>query len=553
MPRFTKNSFSWTALDYAKRIISGKIPACWQVKKACERFIADFDRKDIYFDTAAVDHVCEFMSALVHTKGDLAGQPIKLEPFQVFLLANIFGWLETKTGLRRFREAFILLPRKMGKSLIAGGIGNYMTFADGEPGAEGYSGATSLDQAKEVFTPAKRMVETTPGLAEALDLETTASAIFCQTTNSTFRPVIAKTKDGSSPHFACCDELHQALDDTQISAFRTGMGARSQPLLLIISTAGVNIAGVCKAEQDGAERVLSGLKKNDRLFALVYTLDPDDDWRDFANWRKANPNMGVSVSEEYLRDQLNEALQSPRKQASFRTKHLNQWVASASGWLTTSLWASAADPTLRMEDFYGREATLAVDVSTKQDLTALTLIVEDDGKRILFPLAFLPTGALAESPNAASYREWIDSGDLVETPGSASSFEEVEDTINELCDKFKITAAMFDPWQGEYLRQRLQPRIPETFVWPANDKALWTKTMDDFEADLKNGLIRHPNHPVMNWCAANISVIERGVTRTPVKPHRDQKIDVMITALLAHAKSVEARPAPLDMEVFYPF
>ncbi len=553
IPRFPKNSFSAKTLDYAKRVLLGKIPACWQVKAACQRFLDDFDRKDIVFDTGRVDHACNFISACVHTKGKWAGQPIRLEPFQIFFVANVFGWIERDTGLRRYREAFLLLTRKMGKSLIGGAVGNYMTFADGEQGAEGYSCATSLDQAMEVFTPARRMVEMTPGLAEALDIEATARSIFCRTTNSSFRPVIAKTKDGASPHVAICDELHQALDDTQISAFRTGMGARSQPLLLVISTAGTNIAGVCRQEQLEAEAVLSKTKKNDRLFALIYTLDPEDDWRDFRNWKKANPNMGVSVSEAYLRDQLSQAIQSPAKQAAFRTKHLNQWVAGANGWLTTNLWAGAADDSLRIEDYEGSEAYLAVDCSTRQDLTSLTLVVPHDGKKLIFPFAFLPSGAMESSPNAPAYADWIDGGYLIKTPGTASSFEEVEAKINDLCDKFKIVSAMFDPWQGEHLRQNVEGRILNTIVWPASAPAMWTKAMDDFEADLKNGLIVHPNHPVLNWCAINVGVNERGVTRTPVKAgSKHQKIDVMITTLLAFAASGEGQPKePVPMVMFF--
>jgi phage terminase large subunit-like protein len=489
---------------------------------------------------------------LVHTKGVWAGQSIHLEPFQVFLLVNLFGWLEIKTGLRRYREAFVLLPRKMGKSLLAGGIALYMTFADGEIGAEGYSGATSLHQAKEVFTPAKRMVETTPGLADALDIETHATSIFSQTTNSSFRPVIAKTKDGASPHVAICDELHQALDDTQISAFRTGMGARLQPLLLVITTAGVNMAGVCRTEQLEAEAVLAGTKKNDRLFALIYTLDPEDDWKDFGNWAKANPNMNVSVSEAYLRDQLEQALQSPAKQAQFRTKHLNQWVASASGWLTTNLWASAAQDGLKLSDLYGSCAYLAVDISTKQDLTALCLVIPRDDKRYIFPISFLPAGALDSSPNASAYAGWIADGFLRETPGSASSFEEIEACVGELCDNFNIVHAVFDQWQGEGLRQKVAARGIDTSIWVSNNRALWTTTLDDFEADLKNGKLIHPNDPVMNWCAANISINERGVTRIPVKPAKHLKIDTMITALMAFAASCVDAPAPPPvMEVIW--
>ncbi|WP_294196518.1 terminase TerL endonuclease subunit [uncultured Sphingomonas sp.] len=552
--RFPKSSYSWHAQAYAKNVLSGKQPACWQVKAQCQRYLDDFGRDDIYYDVEAVDHVCNFIEHLVHTKAEWAGKPIKLEPFQLFILANLFGWLITSNGLRRYREALIMLPRKNGKSLLAAAIALYMTLADGESGAEGYIGATSEKQANEVFVPAQRMASMSPGLTEALDIDVMAQSIFSKSTNSSIQRVIANTKDGSSPHFACCDEVHEARDDTQYAAFKTGLGSRSQPLLLLISTAGTNTAGICFTLQRNAEAVLTGLKRNDRLFAMIYTIDDGDDWREENSWRKANPNWGVSIKADFLQEQLADALQSPANQAMVKTKHLNIWVASANGWLSGHLWASGVDETKTLEDFKGHEAYLAADISTRQDLTAISLVVLDGDKRRIFPIAHLPQGALEGSPNAPSYREWIDTGFLTTTEGNASDFVEIEEKIMELCRDYKIVKAVFDPWQGEFLTQKVQALGIPAETWPASAPALWTKTLDDFEADLKNGLIKHPNHPVMNWCAANISISEKGVTRIPVKPsksQRHQKIDVMIASLMAYAVSQEEVPEAMDMGVVW--
>lgn len=243
MKRFTKGTYAWTAVDYAKKVAAGKIAASWQVRASAKRMLADLSRKDIIFSEPHVDRACEFIETLVHIKGEWAGQPVTLQPFQVWIIASIFGFLNGKTRLRKVRTAFILLPRKNGKSLLAAGIALYMTFCDNEPGAEGYCGASNLAQANEVFIPAKRMAELSPGFMEAFGVEVMAKSIFSEDSGSRFVPVIAKTKDGSSPHVAICDELHQAKDATQIQAFRTGMGARRQPLLLVISTAGFHLAG----------------------------------------------------------------------------------------------------------------------------------------------------------------------------------------------------------------------------------------------------------------------------------------------------------------------
>jgi phage terminase large subunit-like protein len=550
--RFPKGSFGWTAVDYAKKVTSGKIAACWQVRAACQRMLADLKRDDLTFSAPHIDHACEFIEALVHIKGEWAGQPVKLEPFQIWIVASIFGFIRKADGLRKHRSAFILLPRKNGKSLLAAGIALYMTFADGEAGAEGYCGASNLAQANEVFVPARRMAELSPGFMEAFGVEVMAKSIFSEITGQSFVPVIAKTKDGSSPHVAICDELHQAKDATQIQAFRTGMGARRQPLLLVISTAGFQLSGICRTEQLDAEAVLNGVAHDDRLFGAIYTIDKGDDWRDFRVWRKANPNIGVTITEEFLREAHTKALQSPSNQAFARTKYLNQWVASADGWLNMADWANAADTALSIEALKGSTAYLGVDFSTKQDLTAVVAVVPlDDDRRAIFPFLFVPDGAVENSVNASAYAGWISSGALIRTEGTASSFGEGEAQIAWLMNHFRIELAVFDQWQGENTRQKMEAAGLATAIWAANDRGQWTLAMDNFEAALKNGQLVHPGNPVLDWCAANTMAKQAGVTRVPVKPDKHAKIDGMVAALMAFAASDrDPPPPPVKLEMF---
>ena len=502
--------------------------------------------------TSRVDHIIEFTQALVHTKGQWAGQPIRLEPFQIWLLASIFGFIRKADGHRKYSDAFILLPRKNGKSLIAAAIALYMAFNDNEAGAEVYIGASNREQANEVFAPVKRIAELTPHFIDAFDVELMAESVFNLATGQRIQRVIGKAKDGASVHLGICDELHQHKDATQVQAFRTGRGARLQPLLLMISTAGFDLAGICRSEQLDAEAILRGNATGDNVFAAIWSLDEGDDWRQFDNWRKANPNLGVSISETFLRDAHSKALQSPANQAFARTKYLNQWVASANGWLNMADWSHAADPTLDINALKGAKAWIAVDLSTKQDLTAIVAVVPlADGRRAIFPFLFVPQGAVDGSPNAPAYASWIDQGALIQTEGTASSFAEAETTIEWLMSHFKIEMAIFDPWQGESMSQRLEAAGLNTSIWQANNRAEWTRAMDDFEADLKNGAIVHPANPVLDWCAANICAKEAGVSRIPVKPQKDKKIDGMIAALMAFAASnVAAEPEKAPMLFF---
>jgi len=506
----------------------------------------DFSRSDIRFEPPRVDHVCNFVSALPHVTGALAGQPIQLQSFQVFILANLFGWIDVSTGLRRFREAFILLPRGSGKSTLAAPIGLYLTFADREPGAQGFSGATSMDQAEAVFQPARHMVEMTPALADSLGLTVAARSIYQEATNSSFKPVIAKTKDGGIPHCAIADELHQAIDGTQLSAFRTGMGKRrgSAPMLLIITTAGFNLAGICRQEQLYFEGVLQGVVQDDAKFALIYTIDPEDDWRDFAVWKKANPNFGVSVDEGHLRREYEKALQSPRAQAECLTKYLNVWCNSASGWLNSVDWKAAADPSLMVPN--GSRAWLGVDLSTKTDITAVTMVTElADGRKAIVPYLFLPDGALERSPNASAYADWIGAGHIVQTDGTASDHATVETHIRHLCALYAVQSIAFDEWQSATISQSLAADGIQVANFPQKSSTMHP-AMVDFEADLLNSKLVHNDNPAMNWMAANISVKMRGAMMSPCKPTGQDhlKIDGMVAALMAHAISRIASAPP---------
>lgn len=545
MKRFPKDSYTHKAVAYSKQIVSGKIEACWQVRAACQRFLDDFGRKDIAYREDRADHACSFIEALPHVIGPLAGEPIRLEPFQIFIVVNLFGWHDVGTGLRRYREAFVLLPRGTGKSTLAAPIALYMTFCQGQGGAEGLSGATSMAQAEAVFTPAKRMVEMSDGIAEALGIETAARSIYQTSTGSSFKPVIAKTKDGGLPWIAIADELHQALDSTQLDAFRTGMGKRrgSDPMLLIISTAGTNVAGVCRQEQLYFEGVLKGTIKDDAKFCLVYTIDGTDDWRDFSVWRKANPGYGISVDEKHLRSEYEKALQSPSYQATCLTKYLNVWQNTATGWLNQLDWARAARPGLMLSSAV--RCWIGVDLSTKTDITAVTVVAEmPDGTKALFPYLFLPQGALDRSKNAKAYAEWIANGALIQTDGSASDHQAVEDQIRTLVRENKVEEVLFDSWQAAGMIQRLQADGIECVEFGQTARN-FTSAMTDFEADLMNGKIAHPDNPCLNWMSSNISVTQRGVLKSPCKPTGQDhlKIDGMIAALMGYAAANKA-PEP---------
>lgn len=289
----TAPNFPKILASYVEDVLSGQILSCKWVKLACQRHQNDLLRSQsdptfsYRFDPNLVERICRFGSKMRHVKGKWAGSQVKLEPWQVFILGSIFGWVRKSDGTRRFREAFVTVCRKNGKSLLAAIIGLYMLVGDNESGSEVYSGATTLDQALEVFRPAFLMVERDPAFRShfGLDLGGTTknpAAIYRLSDSSRFAPVIGKPGDGASPSCGIVDEYHEHKSPDLYDTLLTGMGARSQPLLFVITTAGVDTSVPCYDKQKEAQKILEGVIEQDELFAIVYTIDAEDDWSDYS-------------------------------------------------------------------------------------------------------------------------------------------------------------------------------------------------------------------------------------------------------------------------------
>lgn len=554
-----QGSYAKRAIKYANDIIAEKIPSGRYVKLAAQRLIDDINAPEWTFDHSRVDHVCHFAENMPHVKAEWSGELLKLEPWQIFILACLFGVISTETKLRKYREAYICIPRKNGKSTIAGIIGNYMTFADGEAAAETYSGATKEKQALEVFRSASRMAKASPDFVRAFDIEFHQKSIYSPVSGSFFQIVTGDPGEGQSPHCWILDEYHEAHHARQYSAAKTGRGARRQPMSpLVITTAGTNLAGPCHDLQRHAQDVLEGNVSNDPLFAIIFGIDAGDSFRDWSSWVKANPNFGVSASEEYLRGQYEEALTRPSMRAEMRTKHLNEWVSSASAWLDGVAWADSAadaiakargdDKPMTLASLKGRSAYIALDLASKTDLCAVAIVIPlDDGRYFFQVFFFVPEGALERSKNSAAYEHWRDQGHLIVTPGNATDFAEVEGKVIELASEFRVENVLFDQFQAEYMRQRIESAGLKTTDFPQR-AITYSPVMKDFEADLLNRLLIHDNNPVMNWCAGNVCAkYISGTLYTIAKPDKQDhlKIDGIAALLMAYGGASEGPAAPL--------
>lgn len=546
-------TFSDRARSYAGRVVKGDVLAGRMVRLACQRFLDDLKRKDWIFEETKVDRVCAFAELLPHVKGRWAQKKeyIQLQDWQVFILACLFGFVD-KGGRRRFRQAYVMLPRKQGKSVLAAVIGLYMLVMDGEAGAEVYCGATSEQQAWEVFRPAKLMSQQAEGFCGEFNVTVAAKSIFTQD-GSRFQPVIGKPGDGSSPHCAIIDEYHEHDTPDQFDTMLTGMGAREQPLALVITTAGDNLGGPCYEMQRFAEDVLEGHIGDDRLFAAIWSIDKDDDWRDFSVWKKANPNLGVSIFEDFLDARYQEALNRPSKQGINLTKHLNLWVSARDAWLNMADWQACAEP-LEIEDFAGSEAWIAMDLATKIDVAAMVAKIKmPDGRAVFFPFFYLPEAAAyeAKSKNSAAYAGWAEAGHLTLTPGDATDFEFIAEKLRELLRLLDVQAVGFDPYQGHHLAQQLQAEGAPMVEYPMQTRTL-SPPMRELEAGIAAHTIAHPGNPMFDWMASNVTAKEDGRGNIyPRKPHGQEhlKIDGITAALMAEGLSMKDEEKPPEYQM----
>jgi len=434
---------------YARDVVAGTIPACKWIRLAAKRHLDDLERQadpdfPYRFDEAAAEKPCRFVELLPHTKGKWARQGLKLrlEAWQSFKTVCLFGWRRKSDGLRRFRKVFLLIPRKNAKSTWAAGIALYMFCADGEYGSEVYSGATSEKQAWEVFRPAKLMAQKTKALLGRFGISVNAKNLHILGNGSRFEPMIGTPGDGASPSCSIHDEYHEHETDVQVDTMETGMGAREQPILIIITTAGDNLAGPCYALQLEAQKVLEGVLPDPELFALIYTIDPEDDWTSDLALRKANPNYDVSVSGEYLQTRQRAARNNARKAGVFKTKHLNVWVQAREAYFNVQRWIESEEEGLRLADFQGQPARISIDLASKVDIAAMEITFELAGctcpaaatlrergfRYARFGRYFLPQARIDEGENE-HYRGWVADGWLTPTEGDMIDLPEIQDIL----------------------------------------------------------------------------------------------------------------------------
>lgn len=548
---------------YVRDVIAGRRPASKWERAACQRHLDDLTRSaradwPFRFDPTKGERVCKFIELLPHVKGKWArkdpvtkrSQRLKLEGWQCFIVCQLFGWLKKANGLRRFTKASLYIPRKNAKSTLAAGIGHWMTWKDGEPGAETYSGATSLAQALEVFRPAWQMVKREEAMRDGLGIEVTGKTepgpLIRMDDGSRFEPIIGKPGDGASPHCAIIDEYHEHptsdLHDTMI----TGMGAREQPLALIISTAGTNIAGPCREDWKTCEKILDRVPgfDDDRHFAIIFTVDDGDDWTTEESLRKANPNFDVSVSRDFLLSQLAKAKRDPRAQSTFKTKHLNVWTGAKAAYYNLRHWSDCENKELTLAALAGEPCYLGGDFASKHDLVALmALFPRPDNRFALFGRYYLPE-ATVELPENQHYRAWAEAGWITTTPGNITDLQHLIKDAAEMNGNHQVLEMAIDPNRAWGVSPLLQAEGLNVVEY-RNTVLTMSEPMKHLKALMMSGRIEHNGDPVLAWAISNVTGEED--KKDNVYPNREsvtQKIDPVVSSLFALGRAMTAPVAP---------
>lgn len=533
------------AVRYVERVLAGDIVACKWVQLACERHMRDLDHgreRGLRFSPEAGQHAIDFFRWLKHSKGEWAGRVVELEAWQQFILWVLFGWLRDD-GTRRFRTAYQEVARKNGKSTTAAGVGLYLMVADGEPGAEVYTAATKRDQARITHSEATRMVKASPALRKRV--KTFKDNLHIPNSASKFEPLgkDADTLDGLNVHAAIIDELHAHPNREMYDILDTATGARRQPMMFMITTAGFDRRSLCWQMHEYTEKVLSGVIEDDSFFGIIFTLDEGDDWEDERVWSKANPNLGISVKTEDLRRQATRAKGMPAALNAFLRLRLNIWTQAETKWTPAEHWAKCGKA-VDADGLRGRTCYAGLDLSSTMDITALVLVfppaVEGDEYRILCRF-WVPEDAMRERSkrDRVPYDVWVRQGYITATPGAVIDYDYIFDQVLADAAAFDLQELAYDRWNASQLIADLDKEKITTLIQFGQGYGSMNAPMKDLGKLIVEHRLAHGNNPVLTWMADNLVASQDSAGNIkPDKEKSTERIDGMVALIMALDRAI---------------
>lgn len=543
---------------------------CKWVRLAAKRHLADLKKakrnKSWGYEFIAwqAGNVCDFIEKLPHVEGEWDTPTIRLEPWQIFILCVIFGWRRVTPGdwghwPRRFSAVYIECARKNAKSTLAAGVALYCLCCENEVGPQVIIGATTGDQAQKVFHPAHQMAKVTSGLCEEYKLEVMARSIVSNDNGGFIQTINAKssTQDGWNPHCGILDELHAHKDRGLYDVIKSAFGARKNPLLWIITTAGYDVLGVCFEQRTLVTKILEGSVEADHYFGIIFTLDtaekegdPEDDPLDPKVWIKANPNLGVSVSLEQMEGYAIEAENSPDSMGEFKTKRCNIWTTAKAAKFNIEHWKKCVGD-VTLDSFEGLDVWGGLDLAAVSDMNAFALVAEHAGRTLLWCRFWLPEDTITSEyvkRRNVPYKRWADEGRLILTPGNVTDYAFIEKDIVEIHKQLGLRCIGYDPWNAQDMVNRLTERnIPMQEFRQGIPS--FNAGMRGLERRLNARTALHAGCPILQWHVSNV-VARKDVNENeaPDRKNSHEKIDGAVAILMGLAMMVtnegEKKPDP---------
>jgi phage terminase large subunit-like protein len=483
-----------------------------------------------------------FIEGLRHVKGRWAGTNFILLPWQrERLIKPLFGTLKAD-GSRQYRTCYVEVGRKNGKSTLAAGIALYMLCADGEYGAEVYGAAVDRDQASIVFNTAADTVRHTPGLASRLKVIDSQKRLLYSKTSSFYRaiPSDAAGSHGFNASAVILDEAHAQPNRDLYDVLTTSVGARRQPLVFIITTAGYDRNSICWELHDYASKVARGLVDDPSFLPLLYAAEEEDDWRSPKVWAKANPSLGETITEEYLAQECKHAEEVPAYQNTFRRLHLSQWTRQETRWLDLAAWDASAG-LVKEDELAGRECYAGLDLASTTDIAALVLVFPmEDGEMRVLPYFWVPADGARERArrDRVPYETWIDQGLMYATAGNVIDYGAIRQKLNELGSQFQIRELAYDRWGATQLVQEFQEDGLTVVPMGQGFASMSAPTKELLNKVLGKKLV-HGGHPVLRWMADNMVVKQDPAGNIkPDKAKSTERIDGMVALIMALDRAI---------------
>lgn len=518
--------------SYPFDVVEGKITVCRNIRLCCERFIRFLDRDDMYFDVKAVEKVINFTKQLKHFKGQYAGKQFLLEDWQKFIYAGVYGFKWKKNKLRVTRTFILSIGRKNGKSSLLSAMALYALIADGEKGAECTIAANSAKQASILFDMASRYIKSVDPKEKYF--RRFRDKILFDLTDSKIDVVSSDNSklDGKNCSFAVVDEIAAAPDSGTFDILEESMGSRNQPLMCCCSTRGFQLSGFYKELEDGAIEVLEGVREDDSLFPVVYTLDKDDDWKDEEVWIKANPNLGVSLSKDFIKQQIKKSENAPSQEISIKTKLLNLWVSSSDTWIPMQ-YIYDSMKVVDINKFKDAYCFVGIDLSAVSDLTCITCLIENEYKYYVKNWYFLPSSALTNNPNEEKYKRWVNQGYLIATQGNVTDYDEVLKLLMKLQNVVPIQLVSYDMWNStQWAISATEQGLP---LQPYSQSIQsMNRPTKELERLIRSGKVIIDKNPITSFCFENaVPKLDWNDNIKIVKNSQMQKIDGVISIIMA--------------------